>query len=1243
MIRKAAVPAVRPVVFVSLCLACPALLLWLSAPFAVAQAGMRRQNKFAIREKMEPWMQGRYRTGPDPSEIIRSLNSPASVALLLEFKGNLTALEPLSNGSYPGLLRQSDCSISLLTAAKAGSYALEGETPNYQDTLHRYAQLTTTPDQFKGGCTDPVLGQMSNFATIVGKTSQGYEIGAIGTLNGNETGINTYVYDAVNQKLVSSASNPTGPNSGDIAVGDLNGDGINDMVVPVQGDSTAQSGSVAVLLGNADGTFQSAVLYPVPFVPYGVVLDDFNGDGKPDIVVSGTVGSGGTHTPALATLLGNGDGTFQPAATTGQDTSATTAAFYMAAADFNGDGKLDIAGSNGTLWLGNGDGTFTVAAHPWTSYAPLASDYLGITAADFNHDGKTDLAVVTWGNQSVATILLGNGDGTFTAKASYPLIYGAVKITTTDLDGDGNLDLVLGSSGEGGFGSDVNTNGALQVLMGNGDGTFQDSAYYPDAAMSQSQGIRSFAVADVNHDGNLDLVGKGQTSSGQDAIAVRFGDGKDDFSPGPVSALQSANEYDLQTADMNGDGNIDVLTLGDTSTSDATPALHVYLGNGDGTFQAGASYSLPSVPWNYAVGDINGDGKPDVIVLSEPPNGFSQAGPGAPGIYELLNNGDGTLAAPKLIDGTVTAASSIAMADLNGDGDMDFVVQQDGNDSSSPPVPGDVVVYLGHGDGTFATGVPYLANTYGGGALAVADINGDGISDIVTDTATDSGGNLVNSVLTVLPGKGDGTFGSPITTPQSDNIPFLTDIAVGDFNGDGKLDVAQGDCCGYSQSWMLFGNGDGTFQAPVALSIGGSSTSLAAAYITGKKYPDLLLATSDSSAYSDIVDLQNLYGANLTATTPVQTTTGLSISPSTAAAGQSVTFTATVTPASGSSGTPTGTVAFMNGTTQLGSASLNGSTATFSTSSLTAGTYSVTAVYSGDSNFSGSTSTASSLTITAVVTPVDTTTTLTASPTTATAGDAVTLTAIVKPSSGSAVPTGTVAFVDGSTNLGSSALDNTGTATLSTSSLAAGSHSITASYSGDSADNASTSSAVTVTINQATPSGFTLALSPSSGSIASGGSATTTATITPSGGFSQSVSFSCSGLPANATCSFSPTAVTPGSAAVTSTMTISTGVQSGALDTRSLAPDSLRPVFAVVLGGGLFWLFIGGRRRSRKDSPLRRISGMLLFLVVLTAGVIGCGGGSGSSHKTPSGTSSITITATGGSVTQTATFMLTVH
>jgi Bacterial Ig-like domain (group 3) len=372
-----------------------------------------------------------------------------------------------------------------------------------------------------------------------------------------------------------------------------------------------------------------------------------------------------------------------------------------------------------------------------------------------------------------------------------------------------------------------------------------------------------------------------------------------------------------------------------------------------------------------------------------------------------------------------------------------------------------------------------------------------------------------------------------------------------------------------------------------------------------------------------------------------QTMTTLTSSLNPATSGQPITFTAAVAGTTTNTPLPTGSVTFMDGTTTLGTGTLNGSAqATFTTSSLSSGSQAITAVYGSDANYATSTSAV----LTEVVNGpaiVGTTTTLIGSPNPAAVGQTVTLTATVAEVGGSGVPTGTVTFYDGTTSLGTGTLSS-GMATYSTSSLAVGTHSITANYGGDMSNAASTSSAVTVTVTVAAAPDFSLALSPTSGTVSQGSTITSTITITPAEGFNQSVSFACSGLPANTSCNFSPISVTPsGTAASTSTLTITTDVTAASVTTKPLRTPGGVTSLAMLAGGGSLGLLL--LRRRRKDPRLWLLQMGLVAAFVFTSAMIGCGRGASATTKTPTGTSQITVTATAGSMVHTATYSLTVQ
>ncbi len=376
---------------------------------------------------------------------------------------------------------------------------------------------------------------------------------------------------------------PVGSSPFSIVAGDFNGDGRLDLAVA---DSSYNSvtntdvGEVSVLLGNGDGTFQPAVQYAVGMNPGPIVAGDFTGDGRLDLAVATSSYDSVTYTDVgeVSVLLGNGDGTFQPAVQYAVGINPLS----IVAGDFTGDGKLDLAvacqgdvsffGSQGTdpggvyVLLGNADGTF----QPAVQYA--AGSHPGyLVVGDFNGDGRLDLTVTYIGNYSTSqagvSVLLGNGDGTFQpAKTVATGIYGP--LVAGDFTGDGHLDLAFLNI----FDNDVS------VLLGNGDGTFQPAVQY-------AAGIAPDAIVagDFTGDGRVDL-------------AVTNSPGGSGYSPGTVSVL---------------------------------------LGNGDGTFQHQVTYGVGEFPSSIVAGDFTGGGRLDLAVANLGDNTVSV----------LMGNGDGSFQA----------------------------------------------------------------------------------------------------------------------------------------------------------------------------------------------------------------------------------------------------------------------------------------------------------------------------------------------------------------------------------------------------------------------------------------------------------------------------------------------------------------------------------------------------------------------------------------------------------------------
>jgi len=269
--------------------------------------------------------------------------------------------------------------------------------------------------------------------------------------------------------------------------------------------------------------------------------------------------------------------------------------------------------------------------------------------------------------------------------------------------------------------------------------------------------------------------------------------------------------YSVAVGDFNGDGKLD-LAVADYNTS----AMGVLLGNGDGTFQAQIGYATGTFPHGVAVGDFNGDGKLDLAVANSGSNNVSV----------LLGNGDGTFQ-PAVNYSTGSAPGSVAVADLNGDGKLDLAVANNGRN--------DVSVLLGNGDGTFQAAVSYPTAAQPL-SVAIGDFNGDGKLDLVA-----ANGSSYN--VSVLLGNGDGTFQPHVDYATGQ---YAASVTVGDFNDDGRLDLAVAVSCvscatGGIVSIML-GNGDGTFQAHVDYTAGNGAYSTAVGDFNGDGKLDLAVA-----------------------------------------------------------------------------------------------------------------------------------------------------------------------------------------------------------------------------------------------------------------------------------------------------------------------------------------------------------------------------------------------------------------
>jgi hypothetical protein len=357
------------------------------------------------------------------------------------------------------------------------------------------------------------------------------------------------------------------------ASADFNGDGIPDLAI-----MNSVENAIAVFLGKGDGTFTPGnKIFQVGTTPCvlpdqpsncSLTVGDFNHDGNADLVATSGVDN------TIIVQLGHGDGTFSPA--NGSPISVGNFPEAVKIGDFNGDGLQDLAVANAkdntiSILLGNGDGTFTAASG---SPIPVGSFPFFVAVADFDGNGTADLAASNE-NDNTVSILLGNGDGTFTQASGSPIpnfAYNPGPIITADFNGDGKVDLAVSNFTPS---DPSSTLGSVNVLLGNGDGTFTNAPGSPITVGVDPLGL---AAADFNQDGKTDLAvnNYGQIEHfGTQTLSILLGNGNGTFAPlgTPIQLGQSPN--DLVTADFNGDGTTD-LAIPELADGTTTILLNIF-------------------------------------------------------------------------------------------------------------------------------------------------------------------------------------------------------------------------------------------------------------------------------------------------------------------------------------------------------------------------------------------------------------------------------------------------------------------------------------------------------------------------------------------------------------------------------------------------------------------------------------------------------------------------------------------
>ena len=617
--------------------------------------------------------------------------------------------------------------------------------------------------------------------------------------------------------------------------GDLDGDGDIDLAVSIFGGN-----NVGILMNTGTGTFAPVVNYATGTQARDVEIGDFNGDGRLDLAV---INYGGNN---VSVLLNTGGGVFAAAVNYGTGANPQG----IAAADVDGDGDLDLLVGDGTgkvdVFLNNGNGTFAAMI----AY-PISTSINAVTVGDFDGDGDIDVATANY-LTNFAGVILNRGDGTFGAAVNYAVGTTAYYIASGDIDGDGDIDLAVTNVGSAN----------VSILRNNGNGTFAPAVNY--GVGTNPYGV---TMGDFDGDGDLDLA---VMNGGSNNVSILLNSGAGVFALSG-NFPTGTNPYGLTMGDFDGDGDLDLATANNASNNvsilfNAAPmnVTNNYLPFGippvTPTFNTmtAALGTNVVIPFNQALsaptvnaanfkvfGGFTGlkaatygaAGATATVTPTQPfksgeqvfitvTNATSSGGtatrPFVMGFRTAAGAGPATFF-PMERYATGTNSRGVATGDFDSDGDLDLAVVNTGSS--------DVSILLNTGTGSFAAAVNYGVGTSPNVPLA-ADLNGDGLLDIVTTNNSNSVSVLLNT--------GGGVFGAAATYTSSGN-PHAVQAA--DLDGDGDLDLAVANP-GTDNVSVLLNNGSGVFSAAVYYAAGTDPYGLTAGDFDGDGDIDVVSANN---------------------------------------------------------------------------------------------------------------------------------------------------------------------------------------------------------------------------------------------------------------------------------------------------------------------------------------------------------------------------------------------------------------